>query len=115
MAEKTLEERVFKATEDMIQRENMASLELLEKGIGDLLDAKRKEITTNLEKGFGMSHDPIAHRSDLIALGRKTALEKADTTKRTPTSETPGGPEGNTPPSPIDELFSKAKKGDLPE
>jgi len=115
MSEKTLEERVFKAMEEMMQVKCKESAERIEKGIEDKFILKEKEIDKICEKCFGLETDPIARRSDLIALERKTALEKAETTKRTPASETPAGPDGNAPPNPIDDLFTKAKKGDLPE
>ena len=48
--------------------------------------------------------------SDLIAYGRKQALEKADTDKRTPAADT-GGPDGTAKLDPIQKMFADARKG----
>lgn len=110
----TLIDRILHVVEDVMK----AKMDNFEKKIDDKIDAilktKEVEVEKALRKGFGLENDPVVHMSDLIEYGRKQALEKAETGKRTPASETPAGPEGNTPQNPIDELFEKAKKGELP-
>jgi hypothetical protein len=113
MVEETLENRIFKATEELLSGMCKAYENNIVKSMEQRFQAKEEEVNKTLNKGFGLGSDPIAHVSDLIAHGRKAALEKAETAKRTPAAETPAGPDGNTQPSPIDQLFNKAKRGEL--
>ena len=81
--------------------------------IDTILKGKEVEIEQALRKGFGLENDPVVHMSDMIEYGRKLALDKAETAKRTPGAETPGGPDGNLQLSEVDKMFAKAKKGEL--
>lgn len=111
--EKSLEQRIFGVMEDVMNKKLGEMEHRMDEKIETLLKAKEVEVEKALRKGFGLEEDPVIHMSDLIAYGRKNALEKAETDKRTPAPETPLGPEGNVQPTPIDELFAKAKKGEL--
>ena len=111
--EKTLEQRIFGVMEDVMTKKLGEMEKRMDEKIETILKAKEIEVEKALRKGFGLEQDPVVHMSDLIEHGRKLALEKADTGKRTPAPETPLGPEGNTQPTPIDEIFAKAKKGEL--
>jgi len=111
--EQSLEQRIMGVMKDVIDTKLSALEKALDLKIDALLKAKEVEVEKALRKGFGLEQDPVVHMSDLIEHGRKLALEKADTGKRTPAPETPLGPEGNTQPTPIDEIFAKAKKGEL--
>jgi len=113
MSEETLENRIFKATEELLSGMCKAYENSIVKGIEERFQAKAEEVDKTLSKGFGLESDPVARLSDLISHGRKASLAKAETAKRTPAAETPAGPDGNTLPSPIDELFQKAKKGEV--
>ena len=77
------------------------------------LSAKEIEMERALRKGFGLESDPVIHMSDLIAYGRKGALEKADTGKRTPAKEGEKGPEGTVATDSISKMFENARKGGL--
>lgn len=112
MVEQTLEERVFGATEELLKNYCETSEKFILLNIEKMFQAKSNEVNKTLQKAFGLESDPIAHVSDLIALGRKKALSQAETSKRTPAAETPAGPEGNVPPNLIDQMFEKAKKGE---
>jgi len=112
MSEQTLETRVFKCMEALLQESCKNSEQIILKAIADRFHVKEQQVDLVLSKGLGLESDPVARLSDLISVGRKAALEKAETSKRTPAPETLGGPEGNMPPSPIDQLFAKAKQGE---
>jgi len=115
----------IKATDaPLIDRIMNVMSEVMNKKLGDfekkidakidvILKGKEVEIEQALRKGFGLENDPVVHMSDLIEHGRKLALAKAETDKRTPGAETPAGPEGNVKLSPVDQMFAKAKKGEL--
>ncbi len=82
----------------------------IDEKIDSILKTKEIEVERALRKGFGLESDPVIHMSDLIAYGRKQALEKADTGKRTPATDT-GGPEGTVKPDPIQKMFTNVRKG----
>jgi len=81
--------------------------------IETILKSKEVEIEQALRKGFGLEQDPVVHMSDMITYGRKMALEKADTGKRTPAKEGDKGPEGTVATDPISKMFNEARKGGL--
>jgi len=81
--------------------------------IDGILKTKEVEIEQALRKGFGLEQDPVVHMSDMITYGRKMALEKADTGKRTPGKEGEKGPEGTASTNPIDKMFEETRKGGL--
>ena len=109
----SLLDRVMNVLED-VMKAKMADFEKkVDDKIDTILKSKEIEVEHALRKGFGVENDPVIHMSDLVAYGRKSALETAETGKRTPTAETPAGPEGNVELSPVDTLFEKAKKGEL--
>jgi hypothetical protein len=108
-----LEQRIMNVMKDVFDAK-IASLEkAMDEKIDTLLKTKEVELEQALRKGFGLENDPVIHMSDMIAYGRKQALEKGETDKRTPAPETPAGPDGNVEPNQIDELFKKAKTGAL--
>lgn len=110
-ATQPLTERIMGVVEEVM----MAKLDAFEKKIDGkidvLLKSKEVEIEQALRKGFGLEQDPVVHMSDLIAYGRKAALEKADTGKRTPAPEGAPGPEGNVKPDLLQKMFADARKG----
>jgi hypothetical protein len=114
MSEQTLEERVFKCMEEILQGTCKTHEENIMKSVEERFQIKEQQINATLNKGLGLESDPVARMSDLISHGRKASLEKAETAKRTPAPETPAGPDGNTQPNPIDDMFAKAKRGELP-
>jgi hypothetical protein len=77
------------------------------------MEGLKKETMDTYRRGLGIDPDPVMHKSEMVGMIRKMALEAAETGKRTPASETPAGPEGNVQLSEVDQLFEKAKKGEL--
>jgi len=77
------------------------------------LDGLKQETIDTYRRGLGIDPDPVMHKSEMVAMIRKMALEKAETGKRTPGPETPAGPDGNVQLSEVDRMFAKAKKGEL--
>jgi len=111
--EPSLMERIMGVVEDVLEKR----MEVFEKKIDDkfetMLKSKEVEVEQALRKGFGLEQDPVVHMSDMITYGRKMALEKADTGKRTPGKEGDKGPEGTVATDPISKMFNEARKGGL--
>lgn len=109
----SLIDRVMNVMQDVMEKKLGDFEKKIDAKIDVILKGKEVEIEQALRKGFGLENDPVVHMSDLIEHGRKLALAKTDTGKRTPGAETSAGPEGNVQLSEVDKMFAKAKKGDL--
>jgi len=106
-------DRIMNVMSDVMNKKLGDFEKKIDAKIDTILKGKEVEIEQALRKGFGLENDPVVHMSDLIEHGRKLALAKTDTDKRTPASETPAGPDGNVKLSEVDRMFEKAKKGEL--
>lgn len=111
--ELTLMARITAVIEDVMKSKLDTFEKKIDEKIEAILKSKEVEVEAALRKGFGLEQDPVVHMSDMIEYGRKIALEKADTGKRTPAKEGGATPEGNLSTNPIDKMFNEARKGGL--
>ncbi len=109
-AEKGLTERIFSVIEDALNKKLEAFEKKIDEKIDTILKTKEVEVEKALRKGFGLEQDPVVHMSELISYGRKLALEKGESDKRTPGKEG-GGPEGATAePTGVDAIFKATEE-----
>jgi len=111
--EPSLMTRITAVIEDVMKTKLDAFEKKIDEKIEGILKTKEIEVEAALRKGFGLEQDPVVHMSDMITYGRKMALEKADTGKRTPGKEGEKGPEGTASTNPIDKMFEETRKGGL--
>lgn len=102
--DKALTDRILDVVGEAMTKKLADFEKKMDEKLDNILKAKEIEVERALRKGFGLEEDPVVHMSDLITYGRKLALEKAETGKRTPGKEE-AGPEGTSKEHPVDALF----------
>ncbi len=108
-------DRIIAVTEEVMKARLAEFEKKIDTKIDEILKSKEVEVEQALRKGFGLEKDPVLHMSDLIKFGRKSALEDADTAKKTPAPVEKATPEGNVSPNPIDNLLKEYGFGGSPQ
>jgi len=113
--ELSLEKRLLNLHNALVTARLVDAEKSLREDIHKVVEAKRAQVMEAMHKGFGVTSDPVMSASkNLIELGRKIALMKADTGKRTLAKEDGSTPEGTLRPDAITQMFVNVKKGEKP-